>query len=115
MPVARPVSAASAASGGQDDQGRQPEEALTAALPHGRRGQPQRTGSVAVGLDARGAQPRQAVALYRALPREELIDGELVALARLLEAQQASAHGRDVLRLAPDHPTLGILGRKIGD
>src|SRR5262249_18265285 len=74
-----------------------------------------RTGSVAVVLDARGAQPRQAVALDRALPRQELVDGQLVALARFLEAQQASAHGRDDLCLAPDHPALGVLGRKIGD
>src|SRR5262245_27311077 len=51
-------------------------------------------GSVPVVLNPRCTQPRQAVAFDGALPRQELVDGELVALARLIEAQQAAAHRR---------------------
>src|SRR5262249_2266055 len=69
--------------------------------------------AAAVLLDARRAQARQAMLVDRALPGEELVDGELVALAGLLNAEQAPAHGGDHLGLAADDPTLGIPRREI--
>src|SRR5262245_50257471 len=70
---------------------------------------------LAVVLDASGAKPRKAVLVDRALPGEELVHGQLVALARFLDAEQAAAHGGDDLRLAADHPALRVLGREIRD
>jgi hypothetical protein len=46
-----------------------------------------------------------------ALPGQELIDGQLISVARLLDAEQAAANGSDHFRLATDHPTLGISRR----
>ena len=48
-------------------------------------------GSAPIVLDARGAQTRQAMPLDRLLPAQELVDGERIALARLLEAQKPAA------------------------
>src|SRR6516164_3597374 len=72
-------------------------------------------GLVAVVLNARCAQARQAVPVDGALPRQKLIDRQFVALAGFLEAEQPAAHGCDDLGLAPNDPTLGILGRQVSD
>src|SRR6185295_1362167 len=66
-------------------------------------------------LDARSAQARQTVAVDRSLPRQELVDGQLIALACLFEAEQAATDRRDNLCLPPNDPALGFLGRKIGN
>src|SRR5690349_14567232 len=70
---------------------------------------------VPVILEARCAQTLEAVLVDRPLPGQELIDGELVALTRLLEAEQATAHCGDNFRLATDYPALGIARRQVGN
>ena len=57
------------------------------------------------------AQPAHSVLVNSALPGEEFLDREFIALARFLEAQQAEAHGADDDRLASGHPALGV-GRR---
>ena len=64
-------------------------------------------------LDAGRAQAGEAVLVDRLLPGQELLDGQRVAGAGLLEAEQAAAHGGDDFRLAADDPALGIARRKI--
>jgi hypothetical protein len=64
-------------------------------------------------LNARCAQAGKPVLVDRPLPGEEFVDGQLVALARFLNAEKASAHGGDHLRLAANYPTLRVPGRKI--
>src|SRR5262249_22988060 len=58
---------------------------------------------------------RKAMLIDRALPGEELVDGQLVALAGFLNAEQASAHRGDHLGLAPDDPALCVPRREIRD
>src|SRR5581483_6725455 len=70
--------------------------------------------SVAVVLDPRGAQPRQTIAVDRALPGQELVHGQRVTLARFLQAQQTATDCGHYLRLAPYDPALSILGREVG-
>src|SRR5512139_2642787 len=51
----------------------------------------------------------------RTLPAQILLDRQTITFAGILEAEQASAHGRDHLRLAADHPAM-VSGRgQIGD
>src|SRR5690606_13567388 len=69
---------------------------------------------LAVLLDARGPQARQSVTVYGTLPAQELFDRQRVALAGLLEAQQAAANSGHHLGLAAYHPALGICRRQIG-
>jgi hypothetical protein len=64
----------------------------------------QGSGSLAVLLDARGAQARKAVAVNRVLPGEELLYGERVSAAGFFKRQQATAHGGYHFGLAADHP-----------
>jgi hypothetical protein len=73
------------------------------------------TSSGAVILDARGAKPRQAMALDGALPAQEFIDGQPVALASVFQAQQAATHGGNHFGLAANDPTLGAGWRQVGD
>src|SRR5690348_15974052 len=56
-------------------------------------------------LDARGAQPGEAVLIDRVLPGEEFFDRQGVARAGLFKRQQATAHSRNDFGLAPDDPT----------
>ena len=49
------------------------------------------------------------------LPGKELVDGQLVAIARFFQAEQATAHSGHHFSLAADHPTLGVGRRKVGD
>ncbi len=64
--------------------------------------------SVAILLNARGAQARQTVIVDRRLPGQEFLNGERIALTGFLQAQQATAHRCDNFRLATDHPTARI-------
>src|SRR5215211_3284890 len=66
-------------------------------------------------LDAGRAQAGEAVLVDRLLPAQELLGRERVALAGLLEAEQAAADGRHHLGLAPDDPSARIRRRKVGD
>src|SRR4051795_3999035 len=66
-------------------------------------------------LDAGRAQAGEAVLVDRLLPAQELLGRERVALAGLLEAEQAAADGRHYLGLAPDDPSARIRWRKVGD
>jgi hypothetical protein len=76
---------------------------------HGRSG----SGLLAVLLDTRGSQPRQAVLINGTLPGEEFFDCQSVPGTGLLERKQAAAHSGDYLRLAADYPSLGAWGRQI--
>src|SRR5581483_1515376 len=58
--------------------------------------------------DPRGAQPRQTIAVDRALPGQELVHGQRVTLARFLQAQQTATDCGHYLRLAPYDPALSI-------
>ena len=71
--------------------------------------------SIPVILDARRAQPCQAVRVDGPLPRQELVHREFVALTGFLEAEQPTANGSDHFSLPADNPALGIARRKIGD
>ena len=62
-------------------------------------------GLFAVLLNAGGAEPRQAVAVDRTLPGEELLHGQRVAGAGLFQPQQAAADRGDDFGLAADDPT----------
>jgi len=72
-------------------------------------------GLAAIFLDAGGTQAGQAVLVDGPLPAQELIDGEGVALAGFLEADQAASNRGDDLGLAANNPPFGIPGRQIGD
>src|SRR5690606_10238017 len=69
--------------------------------------------SVAILLDSRRAQARQAVLVDRGLPGQEFLHRQLVALAGFLEAEQPAANRRHHLRLAPDDPAPRVGWRKI--
>jgi hypothetical protein len=64
-------------------------------------------GLLAVLLDARGAQTGQAVLVDGELPREELVDGQRVTAAGLLEGEQAAANGSDNFSLTANDPPFG--------
>jgi len=48
----------------------------------------------------------------RALPVREFLDGEAVSDAGLVDAEQATRHGGDDIRLAPDRPPRRVCRRK---
>jgi hypothetical protein len=57
-------------------------------------------------LYPRRAQPRQTMLFNRGLPRQEFVNGQRIAVAGFLEAEQPAAHGGDDLGFAPDNPQL---------
>src|SRR5438477_1911126 len=61
---------------------------------------------VAVNLIPGAPQAGDAVAVYVALPGQELIDRDVVNPARFLDRHPAAAHGFDNRRLAPNRPPL---------
>src|SRR5438270_7278128 len=62
---------------------------------------------VAILLDARDPQARHAAAIDGALPAGEFLEAERVALAGLVDAEQAAGDGGDHLGLAADDPARG--------
>ena len=58
-------------------------------------------------LDTRGAQPGKAMLVDGELPRKELVDGQRVAAASLLEGEQAAANCGNDFCLAADYPPFG--------
>src|SRR4051812_7670693 len=70
-------------------------------------------GSVAVLLDARGAQTGEAMTVDGGLPGKEFFDSERVTLAGFFQAQQATANSRDNLCLPADDPAPRIRRGKI--
>src|SRR5438874_13190643 len=66
---------------------------------------------VAVLLDPRDAQARHAAAVDRALPAGEFLEAQIVALARLVDGEQAARDSGNDLGLAADHPARGV-GRR---
>ncbi len=69
----------------------------------------------AVILNACRAKPGQAVSVDRPLPGQELVDGQLIPLAGLIEAEQSASDRGHNFRLAPDHPAFCIERRQIGN
>ena len=72
-------------------------------------------GLLAIILNTRGAQAGEAMLVDGALPAQEFVDRKGVALASLVEAQQAAAHRGHNFGLAADNPAFGVCGRKIGN
>jgi hypothetical protein len=62
---------------------------------------------LAILLDTGGAKSRQAVLIDGKLPGKELVDGQRVAAAGLLEGEQAAADGGNDFGLAADDPPFG--------
>src|SRR5215813_6782475 len=60
----------------------------------------------AIVLQARDTQAAQAVLVDQTLPGKELFDGQGIALAGFLEAQQTRTHACHDLGLAADNPAL---------
>src|SRR3546814_5390948 len=58
----------------------------------------------AVLLQARGAQSAHAVLVDQALPGQEFLDRQVIALAGFLEGEEAGADGSHHLGLATNHP-----------
>ena len=54
------------------------------------------------------------MAIDRALPGEELVDRQLISVARLLDREKSAANGENDLGLAADDPTLGVGRWKVG-
>src|SRR5665213_163774 len=50
--------------------------------------------------------------IHQRLPGEEFLGRELIALARLLEGEDAALHRVDDRGLAPNHPSLGVRRRQ---
>src|SRR5690242_9821999 len=69
---------------------------------------------VAVDLQAGDPEARHAVAVDRTLPSQELFDRQLVAAARLLQADRAVAHSGDNDGLAAHDPALGVRRWQVG-
>src|SRR6476646_8404663 len=67
---------------------------------------------IAVDAYPSGPQAGDAVLLDGPLPREELLNRQAVAQARLLDADHADAHGLKDGGLAPRRPTLCVGWRK---
>src|SRR5436305_1289894 len=66
-------------------------------------------------LDTGRAQSGKSVLIDRHLPAQELVDRQRVAVAGLVERQEAAADGSDDLCLAADDPALRRGRRQIGD
>jgi hypothetical protein len=58
-------------------------------------------------LDTGGPQAGQAMLIDRELPRQELVNRQRVAAARLLKGEQAAANCGNDFGLAADHPPFG--------
>jgi hypothetical protein len=71
--------------------------------------------SAPVILNARRAKACKAMLVDGALPGQELVHGELVALTRFLEAEEAPADGGDNLGFTPDNPSLRVPWGKVRD
>ncbi len=65
-------------------------------------------GRLPVRLSSRDPQAAQAVGVDQPLPIEELLQRQAIALAGVVLANKAVAHGGHDFGLAPDHPTLGV-------
>ena len=63
---------------------------------------------IAIDLQPGDAETRDAVPVDRALPSEELLDRQVVALAHLIEADHADANRPNDGGLAPHDPALGV-------
>jgi hypothetical protein len=72
-------------------------------------------GLLPVLLNARGAQPGEAVLVDGILPGEEFFHRQRIPAASLFQRKQAAAHGSDHLRFAADDPALRSRGRQIRD
>ena len=66
---------------------------------------------IAVYLQPSDAQPGNPVPFDGALPGEEFLGRDIVALADFLEVDETGAHGLDDHRFAPRHPSFGV-GRR---
>jgi hypothetical protein len=64
-------------------------------------------GLLAILLDARGAQPGQAMLIDGKLPGKELVDRQRVAAASLLKGEQAAADRGNDFGLTADNPPFG--------
>ena len=70
---------------------------------------------MAILLDARGAQSGKAMLIDGELPGQELVHGQRVTAARLLERKQAAAYRGNDFSLAANDPPLGPWSGQIGD
>jgi hypothetical protein len=70
---------------------------------------------MAVLLDARSTQTCKTILVDGCLPGQEFLGRQLVALARFLETEKATANGGYDLSLAPDDPSARICRREIGN
>jgi hypothetical protein len=64
-------------------------------------------------LDLRRPETGYSMPFDLALPVQEFVDRQTIALAGVIEAQKATAHRGDDFRLSPDHPTVEIRRGKI--
>ena len=62
----------------------------------------------------RSTKSRNAVGIHRVLPSEYLIHGELVALAGLVQTQEAAAKSGQDLGFSAHDPALGCCGWQVG-
>lgn len=67
----------------------------------------------AILLKTRRPQPGQTMAVDRALPAEEFLDGQRIAGTGIFKRKQSASYRCDDFRFAPNHPALGVLARKI--
>jgi hypothetical protein len=65
-------------------------------------------------LDLRRPETRHSMPFDLALPVQEFVDRQAVALAGVIKAQKSTAHRGDDLRFSPDHPATGVRWGKIG-
>ena len=63
--------------------------------------------TTAVGLQACGAQPREAVGIEGSLPGEEFLFGKPVTPTSLLDSDHPASHRREHGSLAADNPPFG--------
>ena len=67
----------------------------------------QRSGLLAVLLDAGGAQASQTMLVNGELPGEEFVDGQRVSAAGFLKGKQATANGSNNFSLTANDPPFG--------
>jgi hypothetical protein len=70
---------------------------------------------LAILLNARGAQPSQAMLIDGELPGEEFVDRQRVAAAGLLEGEQSAADCGNDFGLPANNPPFGSGRRQIRD
>src|SRR5215212_1043468 len=66
-------------------------------------------------LDAGGSQAGETMLVDRGLPGEEFLHGEGIAVAGLVQRQEATAYRGDDLRLTADYPAAGARWGQIGN